>query len=312
MRPRCQRRRQNPAAPSQLQLHDHERRKARQLQEDNLRADKEDELRLELERAELEQQVQSEEARQKADQGRAQHTITANSKAGRVKPRDSGQRARGCRQGARRSSGRSLRVRLAAAPAPVPAPSALPESAPAPTQETTPPAAGLFAATNDKDCEPSGAPLVSQRTQAPKAWRPSLACTDREPSPPALASEVTGLPTLTQQARPPHNIDGVNPPTDYGARARAGGTSLVAVLHAASVIGCWGCATVAASLRTAPDAPPPRLMMLAASRTSTRHRHSYQHTITLAAPVAHPQHPMTLAACNAATRHVPPALALAP
>ena len=41
----------------------------------------------------------------------------------------------------------------------------------------------------------------------------------------------------------------------YGARARAGGTCLVAVLHAASVIGCWGCAAGAASLRTAPDAP---------------------------------------------------------
>jgi len=38
----------------------------------------------------------------------------------------------------------------------------------------------------------------------------------------------------------------------------------VAVFHAASVIGCWGCATGAASLRTAPDAPPPHLMMLAA------------------------------------------------
>jgi len=33
-----------------------------------------------------------------------------------------------------------------------------------------------------------------------------------------------------------------------GARARAGGTCLVAVLHAASVIGCWGCATGAASV----------------------------------------------------------------
>ena len=101
-------------------------------------------------------------------------------------------------------------------------------------------------------------------------------------------------------------------PTDYGARARAGGTCLVAVLHAASVIGCWGRAAGAVSLRTAPDAPPPHLMMLAASRTSsTRHRHSYQHTITLAAPAARPQHPMTLAACNTATRHVPPDLALA-
>jgi len=34
----------------------------------------------------------------------------------------------------------------------------------------------------------------------------------------------------------------------YGARARAGGTCLVAVLHAASVIRCWGCATGAASV----------------------------------------------------------------
>ena len=32
----------------------------------------------------------------------------------------------------------------------------------------------------------------------------------------------------------------------YGARARAGGTCLVAVLHAASVIGCWGRAAGAA------------------------------------------------------------------
>jgi len=116
------RRRPNPAAPSQLQLHDQERQralakrsaaklvakqsanlKARQLQEDNLRADKEDEPRLELEvrvglelqRAELEQQVQREQARrwlgnlqQKADQGRAQHNIAANCKAGRMKPQD--------------------------------------------------------------------------------------------------------------------------------------------------------------------------------------------------------------------------------
>jgi len=34
----------------------------------------------------------------------------------------------------------------------------------------------------------------------------------------------------------------------YGARARAGGTCLVAVLHAASVIGCWGRAAGAASV----------------------------------------------------------------
>jgi len=116
---------------------------------------------LELQRAELEQQVQrDEEARrrlcnlqQKADQGRAQHNITANAKAGRMKPQDNvhvhhRQRLRSERRAARR-------------------------------------------------------------------------------------------------------------PTDYGARARAGGTGLVAVLHAASVIGCWGRAADAASLRTAPDAPPP-------------------------------------------------------
>ena len=35
---------------------------------------------------------------------------------------------------------------------------------------------------------------------------------------------------------------------DYGARARAGGTCLVAVLHAGSVIGCWGRAAGAASV----------------------------------------------------------------
>jgi len=34
----------------------------------------------------------------------------------------------------------------------------------------------------------------------------------------------------------------------YGARARAGGTCLVAVLHAASVIGCWGRAAGATSV----------------------------------------------------------------
>ena len=51
---------------------------------------------------------------------------------------------------------------------------------------------------------------------------------------------------------------------NYAARARAGGMCRVAVLHAASVIGCWGCATGAASLQTAPDAPPPHLIMLAA------------------------------------------------
>jgi len=102
----------NAAAPSQLQLDDQERQralarcsaarlvakrsaklKARQLQEDEVRADKEDELRLglELQHAELEQQVQRNEARrllndvqQKADQGRAQRRITANANARRI------------------------------------------------------------------------------------------------------------------------------------------------------------------------------------------------------------------------------------
>jgi len=84
-----------------------------------------------------------------------------------------------------------LRVRLAAAPAPVPSPSALPESAPRPASGDHP--AGLFAATPDKDCEPSGAPLVSQRTQAPKAWRPSLACTDTTGPGPGLVARVLWL-----------------------------------------------------------------------------------------------------------------------
>jgi len=55
----------------------------------------------------------------------------------------------------------------------------------------------------------------------------------------------------------------------YGARARAGGTCLVAVSHAASVIGCGVCASGAVRCIT----------------------------ITLATPAAHPQHPMTLGAC---------------
>ena len=46
----------------------------------------------------------------------------------------------------------------------------------------------------------------------------------------------------------------------------------MAVLHAASVIGCWGCATGAASLRTAPDAPPPHLMTDDASRIQNIHK----------------------------------------
>ena len=153
------------------------------------------------------------------------------------------------------------------------------------------PPADLNAATTDKDCDPSGS-----RSSANGLWG-------------------KGPPTSTRPAptRTAIRVARRSSATDYGARARAGGTCLVAVLHAASVTGCWRRAAGAASLRMAPDAPPPHLMMLAASRTSsTRHRHSYQHTITLAAPAARRQHPITLAACNTATRHVPPALALAP
>ena len=156
------------------------------------------------------------------------------------------------------------------------------------------PPADLKAATTDKDCDPSGS-----RSSANGLWGQGP-LTSTWPAPTRTAIRAARRSSAT----------------DYGARARAGGTCLVAVLHAASVIGCWRRAAVAASLRTAPDArcaPPTHLIMLAASRTSsTRHRHSYQHTITLAAPAARPQHPMTLAACNTATRHAPPALALAP
>ena len=71
----------------------------------------------------------------------------------------------------------------------------------------------------------------------------------------------------------------------YGARARAGGTCLVAVLHTARVIGCGVCASGAVRYIT--------------PATPATHTHT--------------QHPMTLGgACNTATRHVPPALALAP
>jgi len=143
------------------------------------------------------------------------------------------------------------------------------------------PPADPNAATTDKDCDPSGS-----RSSANGLWGQAGPPTSTRPPP------TQGLRSERRAARRP---------TDYGARARAGGTCRVAVLHAASVIACWGCATGAASLRTAP-----------ASRTSTKHRHSYQHTITIAASAAHPQHPMTLAACNTATRHVQPALALAP
>ena len=70
----------------------------------------------------------------------------------------------------------------------------------------------------------------------------------------------------------------------YGARARAGGTCLVAVLHAASVIGCvWGVCI------------------------GCRPLHNASHTRR-----THPTPDDASRMCNTATRHVPPALALAP
>jgi len=102
------------------------------------------------------------------------------------------------------------------------------------------PPADLNAATTDKDCYPSGSrsSVVGQRTMGPGPADLNAATTDKDCDP-------SGERRAARR------------PTDYGARARAGGTCRVTVLHAASVIGCWGCATGAASLRTAPDAPPP-------------------------------------------------------
>jgi len=88
----------------------------------------------------------------------------------------------------------------------------------------------------------------------------------------------------------------------------------VAVLHAASVIGCWGRAASAASVivcwyvcRCLVDdvLDAASIMRCGGGGASGAVRR-------LAAPAARPQHLMTLAACNTATRHVPPALALAP
>jgi len=109
------------------------------------------------------------------------------------------------------------------------------------------PPADLNAATTDKDCDPSGS-----RSSANGLWG-------------------QGPPTSTWSAPTRTAIRAArrSSATDYGARARAGGTCLVVVLHAASVIGCWRRAAGAASLRTAPDAPPPHLVMLAASSTAT-------------------------------------------
>jgi len=173
---------------------------------------------------------------------------------------------------------RSKRVRCTAAPAPAPAPVALPSTA-----HCHCPASGDHPPTSTRP-----PPTTTAIRAAAAGWPTDCGARARRPQ---RGQHQQGLRSERRAARRP---------TDYGARARAGGTCLVAVLHAASVIGCWRRAAGAASLRTAPDA------------RCTPPTHLYQHTITLAAPAARPQHPMTLAACNTATRHAPPALALAP
>ena len=148
----------------------------------------------------------------------------------------------------------SKRVRCTAAPAPAPAPVALPATAHCPASGDHPPTS-------------TRPPPTRTAIRAAAARRPTAyGARARRPQ---RGHHRQGLQSERRAARRP---------TAYGARARAGGTCLVAVLHAASVIGCWRRAAGAASLRTAPDAPPPHLMMLAASRTrtsSTRHRHSW-------------------------------------
>ena len=175
---------------------------------------------------------------------------------------------------------RSKRVRCTAAPAPAPAPVALPSTAHCPASGDHPPTL-------------TRPPPTRTAIRAAAARRPTDYGARARARRPQRGQHQQGLRSERRAARRL---------TDYGARARAGGTCLVAVLHAASVTGCWRRAAGAASLRTAPDArcPPPT------------HLYLYQHTITLAAPAARRQHPMTLAACNTATKYVPPALALAP
>jgi len=141
------------------------------------------------------------------------------------------------RSSSRRSScaTRSLRVRCTAGPAPAPAPVTLPSTAHCPTSGDHPPTS-------------TRPPPTRTAIRAAAARRPTdYGAKARRPQ---RGHHRQGLRSERRAARRP---------TDYGARARAGGTYRVAVLHAASVIGCWcwGCATGAASLRTAPDAPPP-------------------------------------------------------
>jgi len=134
---------------------------------------------------------------------------------------------------------RSKWVRCTAAPAPAPAPVALPSTAHCPASGDHPPTS-------------TRPPPTRTAIRAAAARRPTdYGARARRPQ---RGQHQQRLRSERRAARRP---------TDYGARARAGGTCLVAVLHAASVIGCcWGRAAGAASLRTAPDArctPPTHL-----------------------------------------------------
>jgi len=135
---------------------------------------------------------------------------------------------------------RSLRVRCTAAPAPAPAPAALPSTAHCPASEDHPPTS-------------TRPPPTRTAIQAAAACRPTGLWGQGPPTSTWPAPTRTAIRAARRSSA-----------TDYRARARAGGTCLVAVLHAASVIGCWRRAAGAASLRTAPDArctPPTHLMM---------------------------------------------------
>jgi len=125
---------------------------------------------------------------------------------------------------------RSLRVCCTAAPAPAPAQVALLSTAHCPASEDHPPTL-------------TRPPPTTTAIQAKAARRPmDYGARAHRPQ---RGQRQQGLRTERRAARRP---------MDYGARARAGGTCLVAILHAASVIGCWRRAAGATSLRTAPDA----------------------------------------------------------
>jgi len=111
---------------------------------------------------------------------------------------------------------RSKRVRCTAAPAPAQAPVALPSTAHCPASGDHPPT-------------PTRPPLTRTAIRAAAARQPTdYGARARRPQ---RGQHQQGLRSERRAARRP---------TDYRARARAGGTCLVAVLHAASVIVCWG------------------------------------------------------------------------